>query len=146
MRAYVGASMNGKCFAKQVVAHLICMRVIITSRWHDAEVSIDLADDRIAYARYWSEMDTQDLLAADTCVFVNLSPSSSGGMWVEFGLALAMGKRIILIGPRASVFTWQCQNYECVEEFMHSVEYMKPLSLSRRLLQSLLRYLFLMVK
>jgi hypothetical protein len=51
--------------------------------------------------------DCEDLLAADAVIIFTEIPNTilaTGGRHVEFGLALAQGKRVIMVGPRENVF------------------------------------------
>ena len=51
--------------------------------------------------------DCKDLIAADTVIiFTEITNTilATGGRHVEFGLALAQGKRVIMVGPRENVF------------------------------------------
>ena len=46
-------------------------------------------------------------MAADAVIVFTEMPNSvlaTGGSHVEFGLALAQGKRVIVVGPRENVF------------------------------------------
>lgn len=57
--------------------------------------------------RRFAEEDLEDLLASDVLVCFTEHPRakiSRGGRHVEFGVALAFGKRLIVIGPRENVF------------------------------------------
>lgn len=51
--------------------------------------------------------DVQDVAASDVLVLIGEAPEAArgrGGRHVEFGIALALGKRIILVGHREHVF------------------------------------------
>ena len=51
--------------------------------------------------------DCEDLMAADAVIIFTEIPNTvlaTGGRHVEFGLALAQGKRVIVVGPRENVF------------------------------------------
>ncbi len=51
--------------------------------------------------------DCEDLMAADAVIIFTEIPNTvlaTGGRHVEFGLALAQGKRVIIVGPRENVF------------------------------------------
>lgn len=51
--------------------------------------------------------DLEDVLAADTLIAFTEPPRSTasrGGRHVELGIALASGKRILVVGPRENVF------------------------------------------
>jgi len=72
----------------------------VTSEWINGTHG---GDDRAAYAR----IDLRDVDAADAVIFFSESPLHSrtrGGKHVEFGYALAKGKRIFIIGGCYNVF------------------------------------------
>jgi len=86
----------------------------ITSSWIDTDVSGEIGVDGLTpdvmnadpercapYALH----DMADLLAADTViVFTQYGPSTTGGRHVELGMALAAGKRVIVVGARENIF------------------------------------------
>jgi hypothetical protein len=60
-----------------------------------------------AEARRYASEDIDDLAAADTFICFSEEPRSShsrGGRHVEMGIALALAKRLIVVGPRENVF------------------------------------------
>jgi hypothetical protein len=72
----------------------------VTSRWLDFR---KMPSWSVGIARE----DCEDLMAADTVIiFTEISNTvlATGGRHVEFGLALAHGKRVIIVGPRENVF------------------------------------------
>jgi hypothetical protein len=72
-------------------------------------------DGRTGGARYAQE-DFEDVRAADVVMAFTEEPCSNkgrGGRHVELGLALAWGKRVVIVGPRENVFCWLPQ----VEQF-----------------------------
>jgi len=49
--------------------------------------------------------DLQDLHAADAVIsFTSAGGGGKGGRHVEYGLAVGLGKRLVLVGPREHVF------------------------------------------
>jgi len=84
----------------------------VTSRWIDqhggnllesfvAEKLNAQPDECAKYAR----VDLEDLEAADTVIsFTSAGGGGKGGRHVEFGLALGLGKRLVIVGPRENVF------------------------------------------
>jgi hypothetical protein len=48
--------------------------------------------------------DVDDLMAADTVISFTSNDGGKGGRHVEFGMAVALRKRLIVIGPREHVF------------------------------------------
>jgi nucleoside 2-deoxyribosyltransferase len=84
---------------------------IVTSRWINGnhQISDDGLSAQAAEAervRFACE-DRADLEAADCVISFTESPRSTnsrGGRHVEHGIALALGKRVIVIGHRENVF------------------------------------------
>ena len=57
--------------------------------------------------------DLADLRRADQLIFFSEDITSSwprGSRCVEYGIALALGKKIVVIGPRENVFHWLLPN------------------------------------
>jgi hypothetical protein len=72
----------------------------VTSRWLDFPKKPKWSSE-IARA------DCQDLMAADSVIIFTERPNTvlaTGGRHVEFGLALAQDKGVIIVGPRENVF------------------------------------------
>lgn len=72
----------------------------VTSEWINGSHG---GDDRAEYAR----LDLRDVDGADALIFFSESPEGSrtrGGKHVEFGYAMARGKRIFIVGPCVNVF------------------------------------------
>jgi nucleoside 2-deoxyribosyltransferase len=103
----------------------------ITSRWINGghELS-DVATDRDR-ARLARE-DFHDLLQADVVIAFTEEPrkpsNQRGGRHVEFGIALAYQKRIIIYGSRENVFHFmpgikQCDTQTQLELLLHEIKY-----------------------
>ena len=97
----------------------------VTSRWLKGEHQIHGADafqstrktelDSPEKAALFAKDDVEDLAAADVVICFTEKPraeSTRGGRHVEFGMALALNKRLIVIGPRENVF-------HCLPEVEH---------------------------
>lgn len=59
-------------------------------------------------ARFASD-DLEDVVMADLLIAFTEEPRSTatrGGRHVEFGIALAQGKRTLIVGPRENIFYW----------------------------------------
>lgn len=84
----------------------------VTSRWidqHGGSLPESIAASKLnedpegAYP--FAEADVEDLAAADTVVsFTSADGGGKGGRHVELGLALGLGKRVLIVGPRENVF------------------------------------------
>ena len=84
---------------------------VVTSRWisgeHEALDSELLSPINRRLAQKFFEDDMQDLLVADALIaFTEPADSgfSRGGRHVEFGIALAAGLRLFVVGPRENLF------------------------------------------
>jgi len=84
---------------------------VVTSRWINGDHQIDdqglsVQAKEAERIRFASE-DRDDLLTADCVVSFTEAPRSSnsrGGRHVEHGMALALGKRVMVVGHRENVF------------------------------------------
>lgn len=83
----------------------------VTSRWLAGDHQIDdaglSAEASRAERERFAREDWEDLIRADVCVSFTEPPRSSssrGGRHVEFGAALALAKRCVVVGPRENVF------------------------------------------
>ncbi len=80
----------------------------VTSRWlfEDAAIpgGVLVADGRAAQIAC---MDFADVHSADVCIAFTEppdSPQGRGGRHTELGIALALGQRVMIVGPREHVF------------------------------------------
>jgi nucleoside 2-deoxyribosyltransferase len=103
MKVYLAAAYPRRFGMRQYRAELAQHGWAVTARWIDQ----DFDDDAPAEAELagFASNNLDDLHAADAAVFFTSDPSTRGGMWVEFGYALAMGKAILVLGPHVNVFT-----------------------------------------
>ncbi len=72
----------------------------VTSRWLDFR-------KKPKWSSGIARADCEDLLAADSVIIFTERPNTvlaTGGSHVEFGLALAQDKGVIIVGPRENVF------------------------------------------
>ncbi len=83
----------------------------ITSRWIEGDHQIDdhglSAEAKAEERTRFAQEDWEDLWAANWVISFTEAPRSSnsrGGRHVEFGAAMAWGKRCIVVGPRENVF------------------------------------------
>jgi nucleoside 2-deoxyribosyltransferase len=81
---------------------------VVVARWIEGNHEISGVDDDKERVRFAQE-DLADIQACDI-VIMRSDPSffrsGRGGRHVELGLAIAWGKRIVLVGERENVFHW----------------------------------------
>lgn len=115
----------------------------VTSRWlngshqiaddgvpigDDGEALVEVGDtDRAAMLRqHFAQEDVADVMAADMVISFTEPPRSNasrGGRHVEYGIALALGKQCIVVGPRENVFHWLpfVQVYDTFDELRREI-------------------------
>ena len=81
----------------------------VTSSWlrEHANPKIELTDVSPAFLRQHAKNDRKDLLDSDAVVLFTVSPTKRtkrGGRHTEFGMAIAVGKLLLVCGPRENVF------------------------------------------
>jgi nucleoside 2-deoxyribosyltransferase len=98
----------------------------VCSRWIRGDHEITGVNDDSEQRRF-AEENFADILMADI-VICRSDPlffrSGRGGRHVEFGIALATKKRIILIGERENVFHWipRVEVYRTFEEIVKNLK------------------------
>ena len=89
------------------------MGYIVTSRWIDCHngmypdsFTVDQLNEAPGCCAGVAKDDIEDLVAADTVISFSSGDGKDGkgGRHVEFGMAIVLGKRVILVGPREHVF------------------------------------------
>jgi hypothetical protein len=133
MKVYFAARYSRRGELRRCAEDVRAAGGIVTSRWLDTEEPLDdLAqheDDGGAAA----DRDLQDVCAADVCVSftegARARHSGRGGRHVELGVALALGQRLVVVGPPEHVF--HC--LPGVERFERWSEALEVLSLSAQL-------------
>jgi hypothetical protein len=91
---------------------LTAMGYEITSRWidqHNGKLETSYTPEKLNTdpdeCAVLGQHDVADLAAADTVIsFTSTNGGGKGGRHVEHGLALGMGKRVIVCGPRENIF------------------------------------------
>lgn len=112
MKIYLAAQYSQKDLLKTYAQELRDQGITVTSRWleepHSANVTMDQIDfDRL---EYYADMDFEDVGAADLLIFFAQDPNVAvkrGGRHVEFGMAMALGKPIVVVGPRENIFHYR---------------------------------------
>ncbi len=104
---------------------------VVTSRWledistdeeHILVNKIEESDNSIPIeARILADIDVSDVMQADTLILFSETPVSKyarGGRHVEFGIALASNKRVIVIGPRENIFHTleNVEHFDCLDD------------------------------
>lgn len=98
MKVYIGAPYPMIEYAKRVRTLLVRQGMQVTSRWLDGDAGEQSA---------WAQHDLDDVRAADVLLALNpegWENAGTGGRHVELGYAIALGKKVVLVGERTNVF------------------------------------------
>lgn len=61
-------------------------------------------------------VDFRDIKGADLLIVFTNTKGTRGGMYVELGIALAMGIPVIIVGPYTNIFTRLCRRVDSIHE------------------------------
>lgn len=127
---YLAAAYSSKDDVRPHAEQLREMGFNVTAQWldepHAASVPFTTRDPE--ELRAFGRRDIDDIARSDVFLFFSLDPeqpTKRGGRHVELGLALATGKRVIVVGPRENIF-----------HFLPEVEVVKTWDEAVELLQS----------
>lgn len=128
MKIYIAARFSKRPEANQLARELMDVGHAITSRWVKPDsdhvtptgLSKQAAD---AERQRFALEDLEDVIACDCCVSLMEEPrnNSRGGRHVEFGIAVGLKKKLVIIGPRETVFHHlpEVEHYDTVEDFLN---------------------------
>ena len=109
MKIYLAARFSRRHEVHALGKDLQALGHTIVSRWSlcDHVLTAGLSDQANYLARQrFALEDMEDIRNANCLILLSEPPrnNSRGGHLVEFGAALALGLRVIVVGPRATVF------------------------------------------
>ena len=110
MKIYVASKISNRNAALMLAYKLTKLGADVTSRWIEVEKETRPKERQgpkwEAFAKEWGTYDVEDVHSSDAVVILSVS-GGMRGTWVEFGMALALNKRVHWIGGRdQTVFTW----------------------------------------
>ena len=105
MRIYLAASFPRLMEMREKGLELEEMGGKISSRWIKRDP--DMEDDKLSLEESilvaledWVDLFNSDLVV----MFTEVPSKSKGGRHTEYGMALALGKKIAIVGPRENIF------------------------------------------
>lgn len=108
---YIAAPFSGREAAREMKRRLEQRGHVVTSTWIEAHTK-QLSELRPIDCASEAQQDLQGIDRAGVVVFINnAGPSTSGGMHLEFGYALAKKKEILILGLPTSVFHYLTDIY-----------------------------------
>lgn len=100
-KVYLAARFKRQAEMRALADEFVAAGFQVTSTWLGAE-GLSLGDP--AKAAIWADRDLFDIRAADAYVLISDEVLGHGGKDFEGGYAYALGKRVVVVGPRAHVF------------------------------------------
>ena len=108
MKFYLASRYDGKLALREIRDKLIAMGHGPCSSWLDEREPLDIQVDDVGpeLLQWYALQDVAEILDCDTFVhFQNKNrPNIRGGALVEFGIALANEKKLIVVGDRTHIF------------------------------------------
>jgi nucleoside 2-deoxyribosyltransferase len=117
MKLYLAAMFSRQEEMQEIGEHLKSKGFEIMSRWVYGGEATAGSPENCAI------LDLEDVDAADAIVCFTHQKgriTSGGGRHVEFGYALANGKRCFVIGPEENIFYHLAEQYDSIEEFIEA--------------------------
>ena len=100
MRVYLASRYSTRRQMRKYAKELRKLGIRVSSTWHEAGVAYTVGIKQASNWQLQAARDYNDLDCADTLVMFVKPISKTGGRHVEFGYAVATGKRILLVGKR----------------------------------------------
>ena len=131
MKFYIAARFSRRPECNELAHRLLALGHEVTSRWVKPETDHVMPTGLSAQAadserKRFAMEDADDVHAADAMVSFMEEPRSNsrGGRHVEFGMALALGHSLYIIGPRETVF----HHYPGVSQFETADQFLDHIS------------------
>jgi hypothetical protein len=118
MKIYISARFGRRAEAEGLAFHLQELGHVITSSWiwqiedeMGGGTDGDMRYDRfIEVTARLADKDVDEVAAADALVYLSeeeSNPWGRGGRHVEYGMALALKKRLFIVGPLENIFHYR---------------------------------------
>jgi hypothetical protein len=107
-RIYFAARTGRQEELREIAEHLTVEGAEVTSRWLFSEPLTNSELSALGRAPALAQMDLDDLARAQVCIAFTEGTTTAnagrGGRHAELGIALGLGKRVLVVGPREHVF------------------------------------------
>ena len=113
MKVFLSARYSRREELKTIREVLKSYDIEVCSRWLDTEWTETERESNVyssaappEYREQYAQWDKEDVLACDVFIAFTEQPRSNGrgGRHVEFGIAVASGKKLLVVGPRENIF------------------------------------------
>lgn len=133
MKIYLAAQYSWRDKLKEYARILERKNIEVVSAWlkETKDVKEELTTYTNAYAKDHAQMDLDDIQEADILVLFTISPtdvSKRGARHFEAGYAYALGKKVIICGPKENIFYYigDILQYDDFEDVVDYLVYKHP--------------------
>ena len=128
MRIYLSAGFGGREFVREHADELRLIGHEPTSNWLNEPPMLVTAEWENWQLRARANDDAMDISNSEIVVHFTRWPSTSGGRYWELGYGAALGKRLVVIGKRETVFHYMSnvEQYDTWEEFLKALQLEQP--------------------
>jgi hypothetical protein len=131
-RIYIACRFSRKNEAKEIRERLQRLGYIVTSRWLDTEWEEQTEDGTSSAAppekrEEFAIKDRDDVYDADLILSLTENPKTKsygrGGRHVEFGMGVALGKRLAIVGQCEHIFHHlpNVRRYDNIQDFIYDL-------------------------
>lgn len=103
LKVYVAAAMEEKLTVRELKTILRECGHVPVCDWADADHG-SIEDLTAPGVVKWAKLDLEQVRQSDVLVLIPPHQTKRGGAHTEFGVALALGKKLIVVGERKNVF------------------------------------------
>ena len=123
MKIYISARFSRIDQGNAVKKELESNGHVVTSRWLKGNHKVETEDmeEKFDLMKTFADDDLEDIKAADAILCITEEPrktNTRGGRHVEAGYAMALGKRLFVLGPVENAFYTHFIQVTSVEEFL----------------------------
>ena len=101
-RVFLAAAFDAKPRMQEAKRRLEAIGYLVCSQWHEIPPTEREAD--LDYQRMEAGRDLTDIHSCDLFIQDTLTPSTTGGSHVEWGVALTRTNRRLLVGPVVHIY------------------------------------------
>lgn len=123
MKIYVAGSLDSKVQCQELSKQLVEFGHSVVSSWYEMHTGYDQSAKELALA---AAKDFNEIKSCEVLIhaFTDVR-SSGGGADSELGMAIALGKTVLVLGPRVNVFHNLCQCFNDEEALFKVIEVIK---------------------
>lgn len=109
MRIYLASNWQSQSRIRKVRDSLVRLGHTVCSNWLSEDNAQAFSELTTKRRQMYSYRDIGEVVSCDLLIIDTAEESTSGGREVEYGMALALGKSVWVIGPDRNIFHSVCR-------------------------------------